>query len=188
MNRTDLSAVTRDYIETYNAILERMIHMMSNDGMTGDITHDFIHLMIPHHMVAIEMSQNLLRYTTFIPLQNMAEDTVRGEARSIADMRQILTQCRCTKSSEADARAYAAGNSRICDTMFEQMKSAPHCNAINANYISEMMPHHLGGIRMAENALRFPVCDRLVPVLRSIIKTNTKEMRMMRRLQRYAVC
>ena len=109
MNRTDLSAVTRDYIETYNAILERMIHMMSNDGMTGDITHDFIHQMIPHHMAAIEMSQNLLRYTTFIPLQNMAEDTVRGEARSIADMRQILTQCRCTKSSEADARAYAAG-------------------------------------------------------------------------------
>lgn len=188
MNHTNLSAVSSDYLETYDAIVDRMIHLSESVRESGNITKDFVYQMIPHHMAAIEMSQNLLRYTTFIPLQNMAENTVRSQTKSISDMRTVLASCGCHRNSEADAQKYNRCSAGAMEQMFAEMKAAPRGNAINANFIREMIPHHLGGIRMAQCALAFPICDALAQMLVEMIKSETEEIKMMRRLYRYAVC
>lgn len=53
-----------------------MIQGMTSPELSCSISHNFIVQMIPHHRAAIEMSHNLLCYTTDIALQNIAVNTI----------------------------------------------------------------------------------------------------------------
>lgn len=55
-----------------------MIQGMTEAELTGSISDNFIVQMIPHHRAAIEMSGNILKYTTSIPLQEIALGIISG--------------------------------------------------------------------------------------------------------------
>ena len=65
------------YLNRFYSILDRMIQDMTNARLGNSISVNFMTQMIPHHRAAIEMSQNLLQYTTNIPLQNIALQIVK---------------------------------------------------------------------------------------------------------------
>ena len=44
-------------------------------------------------------------------------------------------------------------------------------NNININFLREMIVHHQGGVRLAQNVLRFCICQELIPILRNMIQT-----------------
>ena len=67
---------------------------------------------------------------------------------------------------------------RICENI------ACAGNRINADFMREMIPHHEGAVRMSENALCFPLCPELVPILSRIIVSQKKGVREMKRLLR----
>ena len=71
--RMELSNNTQEYLERFYSVLDTMINGMTAVQPTDSVSMDFIHQMIPHHRAAIQMSENLLRYTTNIPLQNIAK-------------------------------------------------------------------------------------------------------------------
>ncbi len=72
-----LSNVSKNYISEYYCILEKMIGGMTEAELCGSISENFIAQMIPHHKAAVEMSENILKYTTLVPLQCIAENIVR---------------------------------------------------------------------------------------------------------------
>lgn len=91
MNQScNLSNVTNDYLAAYDCILCDMIDEMTHADLSDSISHNFITQMIPHHQGAVEMSRNLLRYTTHIPLQNLALAIITEQTKSISDMQAIL--------------------------------------------------------------------------------------------------
>ena len=67
---------------------------------------------------------------------------------------------------------------------FTDMEFARQTDSIDANFMLEMIPHHLGAISMAENALHYGVCDELTPILESIIASQRRGMRQMQGLLR----
>ena len=87
------SDVTQKYLCRFREILE---NMMTGDDRGGDhhcLSHNFIVQMIPHHRAAIEMSQNLLQYTTLLPLQKIAQEIIKEQTESIQHMREVLPCC-----------------------------------------------------------------------------------------------
>ena len=71
-NQYELSCVVKNYLSCYYEILDCMIDKMTKAKTGCSISQNFINQMIPHHEAAIKMAENLLRYTTCIPLQNMS--------------------------------------------------------------------------------------------------------------------
>ena len=173
---------TKRYLERYDCILDKMIAGMTKAEQTESISYDFIVQMIPHHQAAIEMSENLLCYTTSIPLQKIAESIIEEQTKSIEQMQAALACCSQLCNSEQEQCLYRRRMERILDTMFTQMENACECNCINHNFIREMIPHHQGAIRMAENALCFDICPELVPILKAIIRSQCRGIREMERL------
>lgn len=181
-DRRTLSNVTKCYLSRFYEILDEMIQGMTDAPLTDSISHNFIVQMIPHHRAAIEMSQNLLQYTTFVPLQNIASRIISQQTKSIADMEAVLEQCSTRENTQQECCLYRRRMDQITRTMFGDMENACATNGINANFMREMIPHHLGAIRMSENALRFPICPELIPILLAIIRSQRVGVREMRQL------
>lgn len=183
-----LSNVAKDYVSTFHNILDAMIQGMTNAELSDSISYNFIVQMIPHHRAAIEMSRNLLKYTTFVPLQDMAMQIVAEQTKSIEDMRQVICACGKIDNCRQDTRCYQAQTDQIMNTMFSEMEKACATNQLNATFMREMIPHHRGAVEMSELALQYRICPELVPILNAIIRSQKQEIRQMQQLLRCMGC
>ncbi|MCM1182959.1 MAG: DUF305 domain-containing protein [Roseburia sp.] len=173
-NKTEFSNVTKQYLTCFQSILDEMIQGMTSAELSDSISHNFIVQMIPHHRAAIAMSQNLLRYTTDIPLQNIALNIIEEQTKSICNMQEILCRCSGDCNTRQGLQTYQANVCDIMQNMFCDMKEACTSNNINISFMNEMIPHHQGAIQMSQNALCFPICPSLKPILEAIITSQRR--------------
>ncbi len=169
-----LSNVTKEYLNTYHCILEDMIKGMTEAELNGSISRNFMVQMIPHHRAAVEMSHNLLRYTTNIPLQNIAEGIISEQTKSIENMLDILESCSKKINPDRDVYLYQRRVDRIMEVMFSAMENSRTNNNINGDFIREMIPHHRGAVQMGENVLQYEICPELKPIVYAIISSQRK--------------
>ena len=179
---------TKDYLREFRLILDDMIEGMTDAELTDSISQNFIVQMIPHHDAAIRMSENLLRYTTNVELQNIALGIVREQTESIENMERILRRCSREKDSRQCIYRYNRKTEEILRAMFARMRNAQSTNSIDCNFIREMIPHHMGAVCMCENALKYDICSGLRPILRAIIRSQKRGIAQMRRLERQLGC
>lgn len=170
----NLSHNTQTYLQNYHLDLNHMISAMTTVQLYDSISHNFIVEMIPHHMMAIHMCKNLLQYTTCIELQNMAHDIINEQRESIWKMQKCLEQCSEKKNCELELGRYQQHFTQVSTTMFYQMEQACEGNSIDFNFCREMIPHHMGALEMCDNVLEFPICEKLQPIIDSIIVMQTK--------------
>lgn len=179
---TNLSERARRYLARYQQIYEALVEGMTSPKLTQSISHNFIVQMIPHHRAAIEMSRNVLKYTINRPLRRIAEGIITEQTQSIADMQAILSTCADQRNTTQEVEAYQAKTEQIMREMFEGMRTTPRINRIDVDFMREMIPHHEGAIRMSENALQYPICPGLIPILNAIIESQEKGVRQMNAL------
>lgn len=176
------------YLKRYNEILETMIDDMCSAGLTDSISHNFIVQMIPHHRAAIEMSENILKYTTNGELTAIADGIIEEQTKSIQNMQEVLSSCSEAVNCSCDVRSYQSSVQNITAIMFSGMRNAYSDCRINCNFIREMIPHHRGAVSMSKNALKFDICPELKPILDAIIVSQEKGIRQMRCLAEKLKC
>jgi hypothetical protein len=73
---------------------EAMSRMMSDMTIkpSGDVDHDFVAMMVPHHRGAIDMAQAELRYGHHEQLRRIAQEIIVEQQQEIAAMRLALGQ------------------------------------------------------------------------------------------------
>lgn len=186
MNKTStppkISNVARRYLDTYSVILDTMIRCMTEIKLTDSISGNFIKQMIPHHRAAIDMSLNILRYTTDIDVQNIALNIIAEQTKSIDDMTAVDVCCRAKTNTPIQLKPYMRTYNEITQKMFSDMKSAPQTNNINYNFLCEMIPHHMGAVRMGENAMKYSICQELRPIISAIIRSQKEGITKMQSL------
>jgi hypothetical protein len=69
-----------------------MAKMMSDMTVkpTGDVDHDFVEMMVPHHQGAIDMAQAVLRHGHNEQLRRLAQEIIVTQQQEIAAMRLAL--------------------------------------------------------------------------------------------------
>ncbi len=179
-----LSHVTKEYLIEFECILNNMISRMTSAELTDSISYNFIVQMIPHHEAAIHMSRNLLKYTTCIPLQDIAERIVTEQTKSIENMLAIKCACERRKNSSHELCLYQRRMNEIMKVMFNDMKKACSDNCLNNDFMWEMIPHHRGAVEMSETTLQFSICPELRPILQAIIVSQKRGIRQMQELLR----
>lgn len=177
-----MNSDSENYLSEYRNILQTMTEGMCSAELTNSISHNFIVQMIPHHMAAIRMSENILKYTGNMQLEEIADGIISEQTKSIENMQEILSSCETMTNSCGEVRAYQDRVCRIMKIMIDGMKNAYSDNCINCDFIREMIPHHMGAVRMSRNALSFPICSGLIPILDAIISSQEKGIAQMRKL------
>lgn len=177
-----LSEDSKNYLCCFYQTLDGMVQGMTTAGLNQSISHNFIVQMLPHHRAAIQMSNNILRFTENSAVRRIAQRIIQEQTRSISQMEEALSICNQLTNSQMDLRLYQRRMDLIYREMYAKMGSAPESNALAAIFMREMIPHHQGAICMAENALKYDICTELVPILRSIITQQRQGVAQMRSL------
>jgi Uncharacterized protein conserved in bacteria len=179
----NLSYVTQDYLRQYYAILSQMVDNMMNVPESNSISRNFILQMIPHHEAAIEMSRNLLQYTTNEDLQDIALDIIVTEGEGVEAMQRALNRCSTITNDNNDILNYQRAYQAIIRTSVDAMINVQMGDNIDLDYINAMIPQQEGAISMAKNALRFNVCREVKGIIDAIIIFQSREVMRLKMLK-----
>lgn len=85
------SAITDEtpFVKENDAAMAKMMNDMAVKP-TGDVSRDFVEMMIPHHQGAIDMAQTYLRYGSNEQLKRIAQEIIVDQQQEIAAMRLAL--------------------------------------------------------------------------------------------------
>jgi Domain of unknown function (DUF305) len=77
------------FLAENNAAMDKMMTDMAVKPM-GDVDHDFVAMMVPHHQGAIDMAQAELQYGQNPQLKTIAQEIIVDQMQEIALMRLAL--------------------------------------------------------------------------------------------------
>jgi uncharacterized protein (DUF305 family) len=185
-----------------------MMKMMNDMAVkpTGDVDHDFVAMMVPHHQGAIDMSEAELRYGHNEQLVRIAQDIVVEELQEIAAMHaasgEKLTPSEATLAASFTGTAAGAGlsspgpadnvppslkrerpflaqNNAAMAKMINEMTIKPTGN-IDRDFVAMMVPHHQGAIEMAQAELRYGREAQLRRIAQEIVVDQIQQISLMR--------
>ncbi len=174
----------RKYLNRYEQILKEMAEKMLFQNISNSITINFIECMISHHQAAIFMCENLLEYTKYQTLEEIANNIIKTQTEGIEQMQEIAKTTYGFSNMPQDVNCYMEKYFEITKNMIEKMKNAYRCININLNFTNEMIPHHEGAIAMCENLLKYRIDPRLECIADSIINEQSKGVEELKRIQK----
>lgn len=130
---------------------------------------DFIDAMIPHHEMALEMTDVVLQKGSSAEVKAMAQAMKDAQTVEIAEMKTIRT--RVGGSVEASAEHH---DEHMQADMEKLM--AVSGEALDCLFLEEMLPHHAGAITMAHQALPYLKESELQAMAHKIIADQAKEI------------
>jgi hypothetical protein len=79
------------FLAENDAAMKKMMAAMEIKP-SGDVDHDFVAMMIPHHQAAVDMAKAELRYGHNPQLRGLAQQIITTQQREIGVMQQALGQ------------------------------------------------------------------------------------------------
>ncbi len=177
----------QNYLNRFDEILHQMAYKMCNYEMTSNITIDFINCMIPHHQAAIYMCENLLKYTNYEPLIEIANNIIVMQTKGIEQMKEICSTTPNCCNLKEDVNCYIEKYNDVVNNMLCKMKNSDKCININLNFVSEMIPHHEGALGMCNNLLNYCIDPRLEEVANSILMEQSEGIKQLENV-RNSIC
>jgi uncharacterized protein (DUF305 family) len=163
---------------------------------TGDVDHDFVAMMTPHHQGAIDMAEAELLYGHNETLLRVSQEIIAEQLQEIAAMRLAIgepaspTWVTDAPLSTPDAQpisgasvksevAFLAQNNTAMNKMMAGMAAKP-TGDVDHDFVAMMVPHHQGAIDMAQAELRYGHNQQLKTIAQEIIVDQLKEIQFMR--------
>jgi uncharacterized protein (DUF305 family) len=193
------------FIDETNAAMAKMMADMTIKP-TGNVDHDFVAMMIPHHQGAIDMAEAELRYGQNQQLLRISQEIVVEQLQEIAAMRiavgekvspyeamlaasvpsaaAAVVPAPRTPETAGTLAAAAEGpflkeNDAAMTKMMDDMTVKPS-GEIDRDFVAMMVPHHQGAIDMAQAELRFGRNAQLRRVAQEIIVDEMQQIALMR--------
>lgn len=177
-----LSQDAKTYLCCYYQTLDGMVQTMTTARLTQSVSHNFVVQMVPHHRAAVQMCENILRFTRDQAVRRLAQRAAGQLSLRVGQLEDVLEPCARLASPQTDLRLYQRRTDLICRDMYAEMGRLPEHNALAALFLRQALPLCRGAFRMAENALKYDVPTELVPVLRAICAQQRQQAAQMRAL------
>jgi uncharacterized protein (DUF305 family) len=129
---------------------------------------EFIDAMIPHHEMALEMTDVVLQKGSDAEVKAMAKAMKDAQTTEIAEMKAIRTRL-------AGSAATTAQHDEHMMADMEKLEAASGA-ALDRLFLEEMLPHHAGAIKMAHEALPYLEETELQVMANKIVHDQAKEI------------
>ena len=160
---------------------------------------EYLEHMIPHHQVAVDMSEALIPHSTNPVILHLCRDIIRKQKYEIWEMELMLKKLSPTLFAnkkgivdKADTKLefYHPIESRSkegpCDPLFfkpdDHAKHMEHMQINDKSYLEHMIPHHQVAVDMSERLLLHTNHSYLLYFARKLIVDQQTEIYMMNNL------
>jgi hypothetical protein len=82
----NMSSADSKFMQEMDVKMKIMDHAMASAPMNGDVDHDFVVMMIPHHQGAIDMAKGELSYGKDPVMRRLAEEIIVDQKSEIDAM------------------------------------------------------------------------------------------------------
>jgi len=79
-----------DFSKDMKASMKKMHHDMMTAPMTGNVDHDFVAMMLPHHQGAVDMAEGEIKYGKDPAMLHLAQKIVTDQNTEIDEMNRWL--------------------------------------------------------------------------------------------------
>lgn len=179
-----LSDNTKTYIDRYFAIVNEMSEAMRGVEPSDSISEMYIAQMLAHNSGAVNMSENILTYTTNANIETLAKSIVKYQSEAIETLSAMKEECSNCKNEERDVNLYQRRFSVLLENMLMGMNNINVSNNIDVDFLSGLIAHHEGAINMAKNVLGYEICKNLETYAENLITTHELQLSQMRQLLR----
>lgn len=160
-----LSNVTKSYLDTFYCILETLGNAFTNAELTDSVSRNFIVHLIPHHHAAAEVSGNILKYTTSLPVQNFAEAFRAEQSQHTERLQDLLPFCATHTNTREELCLYKRRMNDLAQSMLKTLSSVCITNNPNMHFLRTMTVFSRTEADMARLTMQYHVYDGLMPVL-----------------------
>jgi len=169
----NMSANMSDETKKLMMPMHDMMQKMMDMKMSGDVDHDFTHMMIEHHKGAIGMSKVVLQSGDDAKIRSIAEKSISKQQKEIE---QLTTHTK--KSANATSTESTAGKQMMAtmDDSMEQMKKIEYSGDADHDYAHMMIQHHKDAIEMAKVEVQHGKDAQLKAMAQKLIEDQTKEI------------
>jgi uncharacterized protein (DUF305 family) len=165
------------------SIMETNMDQMKEVESLGSNDKDFAAMMKIHHMGATEMAQLQLAQGTDPQLKSMAQRMIDEQQREMQQLDAFLSNNNNQNSAASDK------SSPFYDRVMKEMDNMKmddmnHSGVADLQFVQLMIPHHQGGIAMADLYLKNGAKDQNLKAIANKIKTDQqKEIQQMQAWQ-----
>jgi uncharacterized protein (DUF305 family) len=165
----NMSAETKKLMMPMHDMMQKMMDM----EMSGNVDHDFAHMMIEHHRGAIDMSKAVLQSGDDAKIRSIAEKSISQQQKEIEQLSTHTKKEATTGTSENTAGKELM--SAMDDTM-EQMKKIEYSGDADHDYAHLLIQHHKDAIEMAKVEVQHGKDAQLKAMAQKLIEDQTREI------------
>ncbi len=176
---------------------------MTSNPCTDELTDsEYLHHMIPHHVVAINMSELLMKESNNPYMLNVCRDIIRKQRYEIWEMEivnnslghpsryPLFTSDKSVIDKNVTTMSYYSNSPQStyakCDPLYfkpnEHREHMLHTQITNRSYLEHMIPHHQIAIDMSIRLLLHTSNSYLLDFCRKLIIEQQGEIMYMRNL------
>ena len=182
---TPIEEITSEKFDSYEKY-EKFAHqlMMADNSkyLTNDSGNIFAVYMILHHEAAVITSLGIKDATTDPEVTKLASGIAEAQIKEVKEMQDLLSSSTLKGN---DSNEFNEKMKDIMDSMMSEMK-IPDGSLIPQEstklYLENMIVHHEGAIKMAEEYIKIGKEPKLLEISNSILKTQGKEIEQMEKM------
>lgn len=159
-------------------------HMSASTATTGLAAmsdQKFLELMVPHHMMAVQMAQIELRRGKEPRVEAMAQRMLDDQQREIAQMRGWYKEL--TGKEIPMGHGGMSADEMAAMGMSMDMPKLISSTQPDREFMEQMIPHHAGAIVMADIIARRSKNTEIVGLARAIVAAQNAEIGQMQLLR-----
>ncbi len=171
-----------DNYRDYEVYSHRVMMADNSRYITKNTGNIFMNYMIPHHEGAIITAQGIILITEDEELKTLCEGIVSSQVREVKEMQGLLSSKNLIDNEVKDFE-------KLMVELMDQMMAGMVIPEDDLNkekaetlFLSNMIVHHRGAVRMAEEYLKAGKNSSLIELNKHIVTTQNKEIEIMERL------
>ena len=182
---TPIEEITSKNFNSYEKYEEFAHQLMMGDNskyLTNDSGNIFAVYMILHHEAAIVTSLGIKDITTDPETAKLASGIAEGQIKEVKEMQDLLSSSTLKGN---DSNGFNEKMKGIMDSMMSEMKIPKGSLTPQEStklYLENMIVHHEGAIKMAEEYIKIGKDPKLLEISDSILKTQGKEIEQMEKM------
>lgn len=152
-----LSAVTRTYLDRSHSIEEELVRSLREAPMTDSPSYCCVAHLLPQTRATVAMAENLLRYTTWVPLEQLAERMILEENEWRADLIGVWERCEGEASGADAVTLYRRCSESVIEDMGRRLRQMRPDNSLNADFLRTMLILKEGEAELSNLAEQMPL-------------------------------